>query len=241
MDFEKGFHTTRYPARPERTPGVSPGRPVDTWFDEPDAAARVAAACPVDALTPAGASVQVDLRHCVWCQRCRVGMQWEGDYEWARMAHGSANPLPGPFSGSLHVMVVDAGDCGACLREIRQLNNPFYNAHRLGIFFTASPRTADVLLVVGPVSENMRVPLLKAYDAMPAPKRVVAAGTCAITGGVFGRTFMSAGGVHHVLPVDLEVPGDPPPPLAVLHGLLTIAGRSRTADTGGLAGRGHRP
>jgi Ni,Fe-hydrogenase III small subunit len=82
-----------------------------------------------------------------------------------------------------------------------------------------------VLLVVGPVSENMRGPLLKTYEAMPDPKRVVAVGACAINGGVFGRTFMSAGGAASVLPVDLEIPGDPPPPLAVLHGLLVIAGR----------------
>jgi len=137
------------------------------------------------------------------------------------------------FSQSLHVMVVDAGDCGACLHEVKQLNNPLYNMHRLGIFLTATPRTADVLLVVGPVSENMRGPLLKTYEAMPEPKRVLAVGTCAITGGVFGKSFMSAGGVGMVLPVDVEVPGDPPPPLAVLHGLLVVAGRKKptTAPT----------
>jgi formate hydrogenlyase subunit 7 len=81
------------------------------------------------------------------------------------------------------------------------------------------------LLVVGPVSENMRGPLVKTYEAMPDPKRVMAVGACAITGGVFGRTFMSAGGLGSVLPVDLEIPGDPPPPLAVLHGLLVVTGR----------------
>jgi Ni,Fe-hydrogenase III small subunit len=130
-------------------------------------------------------------------------------------------------------MVVDAGDCGACLHEVKQLNNPLYNMHRLGIFLTATPRTADVLLVVGPVSENMRGPLLKTYEAMPEPKRVLAVGTCAITGGVFGKSFMSAGGVGMVLPVDVEVPGDPPPPLAILHGLLVVAGRKKptTAPT----------
>ena len=128
------------------------------------------------------------------------------------------------FTRSLHVMVVDAGDCGACLNEVRQLNNPLYNMHRLGIFLTATPRTADVLLVVGPVSENMRGPLLKTYEAMPDPKRVVAVGTCAITGGVFGESFMSAGGVGAVLPVDLEIPGDPPPPLAILHGCCSCRG-----------------
>jgi len=84
---------------------------------------------------------------------------------------------------------------------------------------------ADLLLVVGPVSENMREPLMKTYEAMPGTKRVMAVGTCAITGGVFGRSFMSAGGVGAVLPVDLEVPGNPPPPLTILHGLLVATGR----------------
>jgi Ni,Fe-hydrogenase III small subunit len=134
-------------------------------------------------------------------------------------------------------MVVDAGDCGACLHEVKQLNNPLYNMHRLGIFLTATPRTADVLLVVGPVSENMRGPLLKTYEAMPDPKRVLAVGSCAITGGVFGRSFMSAGGVGAVLPVDLEIPGSPPPPLAILHGLLAAAGRKNLAPAAALAGQ----
>jgi Ni,Fe-hydrogenase III small subunit len=108
---------------------------------------------------------------------------------------------------------------------VKQLNNPFYNVHRLGIFFTPTPRAADVLLVVGPVSENMRVPLQKTYDAMPGPKRILAVGACAISGGIFGRSAMSAGGVSSILPVDLKVPGDPPPPLAILHALLVATGR----------------
>src|SRR5262249_54178501 len=143
------------------------------------------------------------------------------------------------------VMVVDAGDCGACLHEVKQLNNPLYNMHRLGFFTTPTPRMADLLLVVGPVSENMREPLVKTYEAMPDSKRVLAVGTCAITGGVFGRSFMSAGGVGAVLPVDLEVPGDPPPPLAILHGLLVAAGgkglgAAELVDTTSVSGNGNR-
>ncbi|MGA9883469.1 MAG: hypothetical protein WBQ34_07105 [Candidatus Acidiferrales bacterium] len=154
-------------------------------------------------------------------------MEWQTDYEWATLPAGKTrcDPLPPPYGRSLHLIVVDAGDCGACLHEVKQLNNPFYNMHRLGIFFTATPRTADVLLVVGPVTENMRLPLLKTYEAMPDPKRVVAVGACAVSGGIFGESFVSAGGVASVLPVDLEIPGDPPPPLAVLHGLLVVTGR----------------
>ncbi|MGH9487023.1 MAG: NADH-quinone oxidoreductase subunit B family protein, partial [Terriglobales bacterium] len=145
----------------------------------------------------------------------------------ARTAGGAAAvPLPRPFRSSLHILVVDAGDCGACLNEVRQLNNPYYNCHRLGLFFTATPRLADVLLVVGPGSENMRTAVRKAYAAMPEPKRVLAAGACAISGGAFGRNFACAGGARQLVPVDLEVAGSPPPPLAILDGLLRVGGRA---------------
>jgi Ni,Fe-hydrogenase III small subunit len=229
--LQKGVYTTRYPQASESAPGVSPGRPVTTEFRSAEEAAGAAANCPVDAITAQGNSACVELRRCIHCQRCHFGgshpLTWRLDYEWATVPPGTGKyeALPRAYERSLHVMVVDAGDCGACLHEVKQLNNPFYNMHRLGFFFTATPRAADVLLVVGPVSENMRVPLLKTFEAMPDPKRVVAVGACAITGGVFGRTFMSAGGAGSVLPVDLEIPGDPPPPLAILHGLLVVAGR----------------
>ncbi len=229
--LRKGIQTTRYPWAPENAPGVTPGRPLATEFASDEEASRAAASCPVGAIHANGRRAIADLRTCVWCERCHFGvtnpLQWDTSYEWARAsAEKSAHSgMPGAFRKSLHVMVVDAGDCGACLHEVKQLNNPLYNMHRLGVFLTATPRAADVLLVVGPVSENMRGPLLKTYEAMPDPKRVIAAGTCAITGGVFGRSFMSAGGVGAVLPVDFEIPGDPPPPLAILHGLLVAAGR----------------
>lgn len=229
----KGLYSTRYPAVPESAAGVSPGCPIPTRFPSPQQASQAASNCPVDAITASENVASVDLRTCVWCQRCRFGnpdlLHWDRGYEWAQdpPSRKEYTPLTRAFVGSLHVMLVDAGDCGACLHEVKQLNNPLYNMHRLGIFLTATPRTADVLLVVGPVSENMRGPLLKTYEAMPDPKRVLVVGTCAISGGVFGRSFMSAGGVGTVLPVDLEVPGDPPPPLAILHSLLVISGRKQ--------------
>jgi Ni,Fe-hydrogenase III small subunit len=210
---------------------VSPGRPINTEFHSSGDAGETAASCPVDAITADGKMAFVDDGICIQCQRCRFGvrspMNWELGYEWTELPAGRSGyeTLSAAFSKSLHVMVVDAGDCGACLHEVKQLNNPLYNMHRLGFFFTATPRSADLLLVVGPVSENMREPLLKTYEAMPGSKRVMAVGVCAITGGVFGRSFMCAGGVGSVLPVDLEVPGSPPPPLAVLHGLLVASGR----------------
>jgi Ni,Fe-hydrogenase III small subunit len=235
--LRRGIQTTRYPRVPESEPGVSPGRPLTTRFGSVAEAQEAASQCPVEAIVPRDRVAEVELGRCIHCQRCHFDavrpMEWKFDYEWTTISarNQGFEILPEAYRRSLHVMVVDAGDCGACLHEVKQLNNPLYNVHRLGIFFTPTPRAADVLIVVGPVSENMRVPLLKTYDAMPDPKRVLAVGACATSGGVFGRSLMSAGGVLSVLPVDLEIPGDPPPPLAVLHGLLTVTGRKVPTST----------
>jgi formate hydrogenlyase subunit 7 len=236
--LRKGVHSTPYPHESDNQPGITPGRPISTRYPSPEQADDAQSECPVHAITAVGPRAEVDIRTCVWCQRCRIGtsapMDWEDTYQWASLSARADFALPRHFKRSLHVMVVDAGDCGACLHEVKQLNNPFYNMHRLGIFSTATPRNADVLLVVGPVTENMRGPLLKTYEAMPTPKRVLAVGTCAISGGVFGTSFVSSGGVSGVLPVDLETPGDPPPPLAILHSLLLLSGhevsRSRSSE-----------
>lgn len=232
--LRKGVHSTRYPRESDNQPGITPGRPITTQFSSPEQASNAQAECPVHAITAVGSRADVDIRTCVWCQRCRIGtptpMNWEQSYQWRSHSTNSVPSLPPHFKRSLHVMVVDAGDCGACLHEVKQLNNPFYNMHRLGIFSTATPRNADILLVVGPVTENMRGPLLKTFEAMPTPKRILAVGTCAISGGVFGTSFVSSGGVSRVLPVDLETPGDPPPPLAILHSLLLLAGHDVPAS-----------
>jgi Ni,Fe-hydrogenase III small subunit len=244
--LRNGIKTTRYPNRADSATGITPGRPIPTGFASHSDAEAAAANCPVDAIGAVERFAAVDFRKCVHCQRCHFGspaqMEWDPGFEWTRphQPYRNFEPLPKTFNRSLHIITVDAGDCGACLNEVKQLNNPFYNMHRLGFFFTATPRAADVLLVVGPVSENMRVPLLKTYEAMPDPKRVIAVGACAITGGIFGRTFASAGGVGSVLPVDLEVPGNPPPPLAILHGLLVVTGRKSPIDELTTASTGER-
>jgi Ni,Fe-hydrogenase III small subunit len=147
------------------------------------------------------------------------------DAVWFAATPTSRGPLPRRFRHSVHVRFVDAGASGALISEVRLLDAPPYNMHRFGIFVTATPRDADVLLVGGPVTEAMREPLRKAYEAMPGPKRVVAIGDDAIDGGVFGKSFASAGGVAEVIPVDFVVPGCPPPPAAIIQGLLAAAGR----------------
>jgi Ni,Fe-hydrogenase III small subunit/formate hydrogenlyase subunit 6/NADH:ubiquinone oxidoreductase subunit I len=126
---------------------------------------------------------------------------------------------------SLAIREVDAGSCNGCEVEIAALNNPVYDLERLGIHFVASPRHADMLLVTGPVTRNMEMALLKTYRATPQPKVVVAVGACGIGGGIFGRNYATVGGVDRVLPVDVFIPGCPPRPEALLHGILLAVGR----------------
>jgi Ni,Fe-hydrogenase III small subunit len=129
---------------------------------------------------------------------------------------------------ALVIREVDAGSCNGCELEIHAMNGPRYNLEGLGIRFAASPRHADLLLVTGPVSINMREPLRIAYEAMPGPKLVVAVGDCGCDGGIFGASYASVGGVAKVIPVDVTVPGCPPPPAAILQGILTaVATRAR--------------
>jgi Ni,Fe-hydrogenase III small subunit/formate hydrogenlyase subunit 6/NADH:ubiquinone oxidoreductase subunit I len=129
------------------------------------------------------------------------------------------------FGRSLHIRQVDAGSCNGCEMEIQGLNNPIYDIERFGIHFVASPRHADMLLVTGPVTRNMELALRKTYDAMPAPRLVVAVGACGCSGGIFGVNYASLGGVDRILPVDVYIPGCPPNPHALLHGILVATGR----------------
>jgi len=221
-----GIRTGAYPRADERAAGVTPGLPVGAALGAE--AAALVGRCPTHALDERNGAVTADYRRCVHCYRCRPALAWRSDYEWAGSGAGRSE-LGAPFRRSTHILVVDAGDCGACLNEVKQLNNPYYNMHRLGFFITPTPRHADVLLVVGPVTDHMRVALKKIYDAMPTPKRVVAVGACALSGGVFAESFVCGKGASTLLPVDVEVPGNPPPPLAILHGLLVAVGRKPPA------------
>lgn len=235
-----GIRTTRYPGHRDEAPGITPGlpaaRPVSAQLSEGAQleVGRLVERCPTGALVRYANRIDVDPRRCVHCFRCaRDGaeaMPWDVSYEWAATTtlRGSA-PLGRPFARSAHIRVVDAGDCGACLHEVKQLTNPYYNLHRLGFFFTPTPRQADILLVVGAGADQMRAALEKVFTAMPTPRTVISAGTCALSGGVFGTSFACSGGVGSIVPVDIEVPGNPPPPLAILHALLVATGRAAPA------------
>jgi Ni,Fe-hydrogenase III small subunit len=134
---------------------------------------------------------------------------------------------------SLSIRQVDAGSCNGCELEIHALNNAFYDLERLGLHFVASPRHADVLMVTGPVTKNMREALLRTYNATPDPKWVVAVGACAADGGIFAGSYAVAGGVGDVIAVDLHIPGCPPSPTVLLKGLIALLnGANRKARKG---------
>jgi Ni,Fe-hydrogenase III small subunit len=126
---------------------------------------------------------------------------------------------------SLSIREVDAGSCNGCELEIHALNNPFYDLERFGLRFVASPRHADVLMVTGPVTQNMREALERTHAATPDPKWVVAVGDCAFDGGLFASSYAVAGGVDAVVPVDLHIRGCPPSPVQLLQGLLALLER----------------
>ncbi|MGI0055269.1 MAG: NADH-quinone oxidoreductase subunit NuoB [Thermoplasmata archaeon] len=241
--FERGILTTRYPAvlaREEEIPetGRAPERAPDSIGE---IAESVRAACPTRAIGP----TSIDQGKCVRCARChtagligtldprasvgsRASLIWPTGRPTAD-AQLDEGPLA-PLGRSLHVFMIDVGSCQACNYEVLGLVNPYYDLHRLGIFFTNSPRHADVLVVVGVPTPEMADPLRRTFEAIPAPKAVLAVGACAIDGGVFANSPAVTGTVAEIVPVDRYVAGCPPPPLAILEGLLTLGRRSsRTA------------
>ena len=131
---------------------------------------------------------------------------------------------------SLHVRHLDAGSCNGCDWEIAALLNPYHDIQRLGIDFVASPRHADLLLVTGIMTRNLEDAARRTYEAMPEPRLVVAVGACAISGGVFAGSYAGRDGIGEVLPVDVFVPGCPPRPEALIHGLLLAVGRMPPFD-----------
>src|SRR2546425_2432580 len=134
---------------------------------------------------------------------------------------------------SLSIREVDAGSCNGCELEIHALNNAFYDLERFGLRFVASPRHADVLMVTGPVTRNMREALERTYNATPDPKWVVAVGDCAANGGIFAGSYAVTGGVSEVVSVDLHIRGCPPDPVALLKGLLALIEPQRAAQKQG--------
>lgn len=153
----------------------------------------------------------------------------EAREEWRTHAAAIQDEIVELLGRALVIRQVDAGSCNGCELEINALNNPYYNLEGMGIKFAASPRHADLLLVTGPVARNMELALKSAYEAMPGPKLVVAVGDCGCSGGIFGESYASCGRVSNVIPVDIAVPGCPPPPLEIFRGILTAIASARSA------------
>src|SRR6266446_6793979 len=145
-----------------------------------------------------------------------------GEAALAELAAGLDRAARRRLGRSLSIREVDAGSCNGCELEIHALQNAFYDLERFGLRFVASPRHADVLMVTGPVTKNMREALERTYNATPSPKWVVAVGDCAFDGGLFSQSYAVEGGVSSVIPVDLHIRGCPPTPVALLRGLLAL-------------------
>ncbi len=233
--WTRGILTTRYP----RTPASEAETPATARAPVPPQGAPIppsaVASCPVEAISPRG----VDQGRCIRCARCLTqGLRLDGAAESAVSARselllpaggGTTRPTAplASLGRSLHLFLVDVGSCNACNLEVVALANPFYDSQRLGLFFTNSPRHADVLLVVGVPTEPMVEPLRRAYEAMPGPKAVVAIGACPISGGAFRGNPGLRGSIDELLPVDVYVPGCPPTPIQILDAILRLRGAGR--------------
>jgi len=163
-----------------------------------------------------------------------VGGPASGDKALQELAKTLGDSARRVLGRALSIREVDAGSCNGCELEIHALNNPVYDLERFGLKFVASPRHADVLLVTGPVTTNMKMALERTYHATPDPKWVIALGDCACTGGLFKGSYASVGAVENVVPVDLHIPGCPPRPIEILRGLVALI---ETASRNGRARR----
>ncbi len=236
--FEQGCKTSRYPREKVELPPRYRGLPVLDRDAPDELVARCVEACPQEALD--GSERTLDLGVCTCCGTCERLSEGEfvsftQNFELATadrkhlvtdgslpdLAAHSKQHFKKLFGRSLQLRQVSAAGCNACEADLNVLATPFFDLARFGINFVASPRHADGLVVTGPISRNMKSALLTTYEAMPAPKVVIAVGNCAISGGVFRGSPEIAGGLESLLPVDLFIPGCPSHPMTNLHGLLS--------------------
>ena len=256
--LREGIVTTPYPRHPDGYGRSFKGHVVCEEKATGTEVAAAAAACPTGAIEVGAGGARLDRGRCVLCGRCCEvapgSFHFQPGFETAALARPAlVVPGRGPDDGevarvreqlrrrvkalrrSVHLRHVDAGSDGSEEWEIAALMGPIYDINRLGIFFTASPRHADVLLVTGVGTSGMLVPLRLTYDAMPSPKVVIAVGTDAVSGGLTGGTYASGKGVAAAVPVDVFVPGSPPSPFGILYGILLAVGLVGQAPRGGEA------
>jgi len=247
--LRNGVLTTRWPGRPDAYATALPA--AATVRAQPGAAGadiELRPLCPTGAIAQDSAgAISLDQGRCILCGRCVRARPdlfgWQAGPESAATDRSGlvVTPAESPAAlaavstelrertralrRSVHLRHVDAGSDGSEEWEIMALLNPVYDIHRLGLFFTASPRHADILLVTGPGAHGMAGPLRATYEAMPNPKVVIAVGTDAVAGGIVSPSYATGGGIGAIVPVDVWLPGSPPSPFAILSAVLLALGR----------------
>jgi len=243
--LHQGHRTIEYPdAPPPPLPVRFRGRPTIDASKCPDGCALCAEACPTQAIAISD-KPRIDLGRCLFCTDCvnacpAGAIRYTRDYRLAvrqradlvvdpdreiKLAAAFDQTLQRLFGRSLKLRQVSAGGCNGCELDVNVLGTVGWDLGRFGIQFVASPRHADGLLITGAISQNMRLALMKTYDAVPSPKIVIAVGACAISGGPYSGHPEVQNGAERAVPIDLYVPGCPPHPLTILDGLLRLLGR----------------
>src|SRR3990172_926348 len=246
--IKQGRRTIKFPPDVSTIPDRLRGLPKIDSSKCPDDCRACVEICPTEAIQldkiDQKNRVQIDLGRCLFCVECqracpKESIRFSNDYRLAarnradlmvsdqgiKLADVSSKEIRRVFGRSLKLRQVSAGGCNGCEVAIDVLGTTVFDMGRFGIQIVASPRHADALVVTGPVTENMRIALLKTYEATPPPKLVIAVGACAISGGPFRDHAETHNGVDNLLPVDLYVPGCPPHPLSILDGLLRLIGK----------------
>lgn len=247
--WRQGHHTIPFPqGEPPTLPPRFRGLPTVDVAKCLDGCSECVDVCPTQAIAN-NRSMAIDLGRCLFCTDCmdacpEGAIRYTAEFRLAARTRDSLTVDDGLFKRasaldeksrklfgrSLHLRQVSAGGCNACESDINVLSTPVYDLGRFGINIVASPRHADGLIITGPITENMRLALRKTYDAIPAPKLVIAVGACAISGGIYAGHAEQLDGADAVFPVDLYIPGCPPHPLTILDGLLRLLGQIENGE-----------